>query len=185
MDNSKKVAIAAVLVLVIVLACMMIFKNDGETKERVDNTPVNKSVDIAKVFEAIEKIEGFEKEDFSGEIHEEPNEDEPVKKEILNEANIDFGKYNVLEKKAIVKTTDEYVNEVWIIKLGDIKQQEDVVRILGNRLQKLKNAFAGDRYQTAVLNNAIIKQEDGIVVMIISPNDDEIEKTIAEVMEEK
>ena len=36
--------------------------------------------------------------------------------------------------------------------------------------------------QTAIINNAVIKQENGIMIMIISPNEKEIEKTIAEAM---
>ena len=187
MDMKKRVILAVLLVGIVAIACMMIFGRGNENvvipnpNEKVDNTPINKTVELTSVFEEIEKISGMEKEQIeSGEMA--PENEDPNKKEIKDEENIDFGNYDVLEKKAIVKTTDDYVNEVWMIKLGNINQQEHVARLLGNRVQKLRNAFAEDAMQTAIINNAIIKQENGIMIMIISPNEKEIEKTIAEAM---
>ena len=190
MDMKKRAMIAVIVVGIIAALCIVMFGRGNENgvipnpNEKVDNTPINKTVDLSSVFEEIEKIEGMEKEIVEGVSGEEPieNPEEPNKKEIKDEENIDFGNYNVLEKKAIVKTTDEYVNEVWMIKLGNINQQEHVARLLGNRVQKLRNAFAEDAMQTAIINKAIIKQENGIVIMIISPNEKEIEKAIAEAM---
>lgn len=190
MDMKKRAMIAVIVVGIIAVLCIVMFGRGNENgvtpnpDEKVDNTPINKTVDLSSVFEEIEKIEGMKKETVEGVSGEEPieNPEEPNKKEIKDEENIDFGNYNVLEKKAIVKTTDEYVNEVWMIKLGNINQQEHVARLLGNRVQKLRNAFAEDAMQTAIINKAIIKQENGIVIMIISPNEKEIEKAIAEAM---
>ena len=96
---------------------------------------------------------------------------------------IDFNEYNVLEKKALVYTTDENVNEIWMIKLGNYNQQEDVCRILGQRVQKLKSAFENNEAQLKILNEAIIKQEEGIVIMIISPDAKEVEEKIAKAMQ--
>lgn len=96
---------------------------------------------------------------------------------------IDFNEYNVLEKKALVYTTDENVNEIWMIKLGNYNQQEDVCRMLGKRVRKLKSAFENKEAQLKILNEAIIKQEEGIVIMIISPDAKEIEEKIAKAMQ--
>ena len=96
---------------------------------------------------------------------------------------IDFNEYNVLEKKALVYTTDENVNEIWMIKLESYNQQEDVCRILGQRVQKLKSAFENNEAELKILNEAIIKQEEGIVIMIISPDAKEVEEKIAKAMQ--
>lgn len=206
MEKGKKLIIVGILVLIVIGVILIINLKNNESgninnpDSKVDITPVNNQVNLEEIFKEIEKIEGMtnnradresnvdQKE--SGEINRRPeNADEKDKlnsqekvKQSNPEDEIDFGKYKALEKKAIVNTTDDNVNEVWMIKLGDSNQQEDVCRILGRRIQKLKNAFRDDELQTRILNDAVIKQEDGIVIMIVSSNKNEIEKTIGNLM---
>ena len=212
MEKGKKLIIVGILVLIVIGVILIISLKNNEAgninnpDSKVDITPVNNQVNLEEIFKEIEKIEGMtnnradresnvgQKE--SGEINRRPEnaeekygleqsnpEDETENLKQSNpEDEIDFGKYKALEKKAIVNTTDDNVNEVWMIKLGDSNQQEDVCRILGRRIQKLKNAFRDDELQTRILNDAVIKQEDGIVIMIVSSNKNEIEKTIGNLM---
>lgn len=70
-----------------------------------------------------------------------------------------------------------------MIKLESYNQQEDVCRILGQRIQKLKSAFENNEAQLKILNETIIKQEEGIVIMIISPDAKEVEEKIAKAMQ--
>ena len=102
---------------------------------------------------------------------------------ITNGDEIDFGEFNNLERKSIVGTTDKMVHEVWLIKLTNIQQQESVARILANRVLKLKQAFQGQPEQLAIIQDAVIKQEDGIMVMIIAEDHNAIEKIVAEEMQ--
>lgn len=197
--KDKRFLIAAVVLVVIAIVLVVLLRADkpgysGGNEQYVDTTPISK-VNLEEVFKELEKIEGIgdgempaEENDLSGEAmdNEESNIENPddEQEEIIPEEEIDFGRFEGLEKKAIVKTTDDQVNEIWMIKLGNIKQQEDVCRILGNRIQKLKNAFEDDAVQTNILKRAVIKQEDGVIIMIASPQDDEVEKTIAKVMKQ-
>ena len=117
-------------------------------------------------------------------IVRKPHNEKVNPEEVLERVEeIDFNEYNALEKKALVYTTDENVNEIWMIKLGNYNQQEDVCRILGQRVQKLKSAFENNEAQLKILNEAIIKQEEGIVIMIISPDAKEVEEKIAKSMQ--
>lgn len=183
MDKKKiiqKSLLGFCIVLVVIILVIIATKTDNDTV-KIESKPINTRVNLETVFKAIEQIEGFEnyEEMMSGEIVE----DISGEAKWADEEEIDFGAYGVLEKKAKVNTTEEFVNEVWMIKLGKYEQQEAVCRLLGTRLQKLKAAFAEDEQQSKILQSAVIKQEDGIVIMIISPNVEELEETIAKEME--
>lgn len=170
MDKKKIISISILaigIISIIVVAIIML--NKGKIPIVVSK-PLNETTSLEEVFKKIKEIEEIKVDD------EEVTTNEKAEDEI------DFKEYSVLEKKAMVYTTDESVNEVWMIKLGSYDQQEDVCRILGNRVQKLKNAFNGNAQQKAVIKEAVIKQEDGIVIMIISPYVKIIEETIAKEM---
>ena len=170
MDKKKIISISILaigIISIIVVAIIML--NKGKTPIVVSK-PLNETTSLEEVFKKIKEIEEIKVD------NEEVTTNEKAEDEI------DFKEYSVLEKKAIVYTTDESVNEVWMIKLGSYDQQEDVCRILGNRVKKLKNAFNDNAEQEAVIKEAVIKQEDGIVIMIISPYVKIIEETIAKEM---
>ncbi len=203
LKEKRSVVLLLLGVMLIIIAVIAVFINLGEKDQKVISKPINEKVNLAEVFNEIEKIEGFEDiksmengNGFSGENEmNNLNEDElpniiesgEKKENIENqekiaEEEIDLGKYNVLEKKAIVKTNDDYINEVWMIKLGDYSQQEEVCRLLGNRIRKLKQGFSDNEEQMQILEQAVIKQEDGIIIMVISPKADEVAKTIEKEM---
>ena len=170
MEKRKIAQISIIIIGIIIIAAVSIIliTSNKEKTPIVVSKPINETVNLEKVFDKIETLEGMDVE-----IVEENRKDE---------TEIDFKEYDVLEKKAIIYTTDEAVNEVWMVKLGDYNQQEDVCRIFGNRVQKLKSAFEGNDEQISILQNAVIKQENGIVVMILSPYAKTIEETIANEM---
>ena len=61
-------------------------------------------------------------------------------------------------------------------------KHNEVSRIFGNRIQKLRNAFEGNEVQLAILNKAIIKQEGAIIIMIAGSEAKTVEETIANAM---
>lgn len=166
--NKKKIISIGVLVIGIVsiiIVVSLILNKKGPSI--IVSKPLNEKVNLEEVLKSVEEIDSdIENEDIAKGVEE-----------------IDFNEYNVLEKKALVYTTDENVNEIWMIKLGNYNQQEDVCRILGQRVQKLKSAFENNEAQLKILNEAIIKQEEGIVIMIISPDAKEVEEKIAKAMQ--
>lgn len=166
--NKKKIISIGVLVIGIVsviIVVSLILNKKGPSI--IVSKPLNEKVNLEEVLKNVEETDSdVENEDIAKGVDE-----------------IDFNEYNVLEKKALVYTTDENVNEIWMIKLGNYNQQEDVCRILGQRVQKLKSAFENNEAQLKILNEAIIKQEEGIVIMIISPDAKEIEEKIAKAMQ--
>ena len=165
--NKKKIISIGVLVIgiVSVIIVVSLILNPKEPSIIV-RKPLNEKVNLEEVLKSLEIDSHIENEDIAKGVDE-----------------IDFSEYNVLEKKALVYTTDENVNEIWMIKLGSYNQQEDVCRILGQRVQKLKSAFENNEAQLKILNEAIIKQEEGIVIMIISPDAKEVEEKIAKAMQ--
>lgn len=166
--NKKKIISIGVLVIGIVsviIVVSLILNKKGPSI--IVSKPLNEKVNLEEVLKNVEETDSdVENEDIAKGVDE-----------------IDFNEYNVLEKKALVYTTDENVNEIWMIKLGSYNQQEDVCRMLGQRVRKLKSAFENNEAQLKILNEAIIKQEEGIVIMIISPDAKEIEEKIAKAMQ--
>lgn len=175
--NKKKIILISILAIVIIGIVALISMLNNSQNKIVISKPINEKVSLENVFQ---KLGELEEPEISGDTENEQIQKEPLKEN--PEEEIDFAKYNVLEKKAIVKTNDQIVDEVWMIKLGSYDQQEEVCKILGNRVQKLKNAFANNPTQLANLENAVIKQEDGIIIMIISENVKTLEETIAKEM---
>ena len=165
--NKKKIISIGVLVIGIVsiiIVVSLILSRKGPSI--IVRKPLNEKVNLEEVLKSVEEVDSdIENEDIAKGVDE-----------------IDFNEYNVLEKKALVYTTDENVNEIWMIKLESYNQQEDVCRILGQRVQKLKSAFENNEAELKILNEAIIKQEEGIVIMIISPDAKEVEEKIAKEM---
>lgn len=166
--NKKKIISIGVLIIGIVsviIVVSLILNKKGPSI--IVRKPLNEKVNLEEVLKSVEETDSYaENEDIAKGVDE-----------------IDFNEYNVLEKKALVYTTDENVNEIWMIKLGSYNQQEDVCRMLGQRVRKLKSAFENNEAQLKILNEAIIKQEEGIVIMIISPDAKEIEEKIAKAMQ--
>ena len=188
MDKKKilKIGIIALGIILVIGLCVALITKDDNGEEIIKAEPINQKVNLEQVFAEIELVEGMKVYDDIEETQESEmveNTESSSKTEIIPEEEIDFGKYNVLERKAIVHTTDNEVNEVWMVKLSDYNQQEDIMRIFGNRIQKLRKGFEESGDKLSIVNNAVIKQEDGIVIMIASTNADEIEKTIASEME--
>ena len=191
MDKKKVILKCLLIVCVVLVVAAVVFfcmRNGDNGEVKVSSKPINETVNLEEVFEKIKQIDGMMPIDemHSGEEleggPEEENRIDENKKTWADEEEIDFGKYSVLEKKALVNTTDDTVNEVWMIKLGNYNQQEEVCRILGTRVNKLKTGFKDDALQSGILKDAVIKQEDGIVIMIISPEAREIEETSAKAM---
>ena len=204
----KKILIGA-LVLILILTVVLILSVKKEKTETLipDDKPLNTQANLEEIIELIkaelidtsgstetnqeestistsseevseEKVEEEVNTNAEGSNRETVSETQSVK----DESEIDFREYSGLTKKAIVLTNDYEVNEAWLVKLTSYEQQEEISRIFGNRIIKLRQAFQNNDEQLRIINNALIKQEDGIVIMVISPEREKLEKLIASQM---
>ena len=180
-----KWAIGIIVVAVISFILLLVFKGNGTLPSFVPKGPLNNEVNLNIVLSDLEdKIRGEQPEQEIEEPNpdeenfiENPEDEEP--EEVLDESILDFNEYSYLERKALVLTKDSQVNEVWLVKLTDYNEQEAVARILGNRIRKLKNAFQENPEQLKIIEDAVVKQEEGIMIAIISPHSRNIEKALA------
>ena len=153
MEKKKTVWLWVILIIVVVvLIGILVWRGKG--KESIFVTPkkpINTTMNLATVLEDIQAEitgEANQKEELQDEWSEENELEEPLPEEeppkAEDETILDFGEYEYLEKKAIVYTTQESINEVWLVKLTSYDEQEAIARLFGNRIRKLKSAFQGD-----------------------------------------
>lgn len=106
-----------------------------------------------------------------------------TKLSLLSEDDIEekysFEKYKGLQKYAASEVSDKTINEVIMVKLGDIDTQStDMLLKFVNRLTDLKNEYADNEDIQKILNSQeslVIKQQAGVAVMIISPEASKME----------
>ena len=177
-----QIAIGIIVVAIVVFVLLWIFKGGGRTI--IPPKPLNPTVNLSAILGDMQDIirgDTYNQITPEGEAVEGMEE---MKKTptALDETIMDFGEYSYLEKKAVVYTNDESINEVWLVKLTTYEEQEAVARLFGNRIMKLRNAFQENAEQMQIISDAVIKQEDGMVIAIISPNRQAIEKAIDNAM---
>ena len=180
--EKKNILIIAVMILGVAL-CLWLIGSRDVSETFVSAKAINQKVNLDDVFAEIDKIYFGDNESINQDAEVGEIQNEEIIPIDAPEDEIDFGKYESLERRAIVNTNNNKIDEVWMIKLSELEQQEDIFRIFGNRIQKLKNGSEENEERAIVLSNAVIKQEDGIVIMIASDKVIELEKTIAREME--
>lgn len=189
----KKNLLIAILIILVLILLLLVIRRCAKQNPALPQKPLNETVDLNAVFSQIENameeenqeeapLEEAMDNEIDSEIEAEDTAKQATTKTWPDEEEIDFGDFNFLTKKAIVHTTDDKVNEVWMVKLTSLDQQEALARIFRGRTERLKEAFHDNEEQLAVISNAVIKQEDGIMIAIISPSVNKIEKTIADSM---
>ena len=97
------------------------------------------------------------------------------------ETNYNFGEYKNLQKEIRSRETDEEFREIALVKLGDVKQSEDLYMIMLNRLESLKQKHSANKKISEILNDpasVVLKQQGKVLVFIIAENAKEIEAEI-------
>lgn len=94
---------------------------------------------------------------------------------------MDLEWYEGLEKKvAKYESKDEYT-EVWLLKISNDSQSVNFFRKFNERIESLRREYKNQKHISNILNNEeniIMKQQDGILVIIISNDAKNIEKSI-------
>lgn len=141
---------------------------DSNTNIIVESEPINTNYNNAVIFDSIKEIS---KLDESTKLTEQQIQEE-----------FEFNEYATLEKEIRSNISEGAINEVGIIKLGDISQSEKVMEIVLKRKEALTTKYADNPEIAEILNNSdnfILKQEAGVVKYIISDDVASIEKNMA------
>ena len=108
--------------------------------------------------------------------------------ECLNKKIPALKKLYKTEKTPILVTgkvlKNKEINEIIMVKLGDMEQSTDILLKFVDRLTKLKDEYAQNEDIQKILNSQeslVMKQQAGIAVMIISPKAADIEAKFDEV----
>ena len=94
---------------------------------------------------------------------------------------LNLREYVGVEKMVARYVSDEEFTEIWLLKVSEEGQAPILFRIFNERINDLKTEYAGNNKIIDILNtenNIRIKQQSGIVVVIISNDAENIEKTI-------
>lgn len=106
----------------------------------------------------------------------------PVKNEEADML-LNLEEYAGLEKRVAKCETQNEYTEIWLLKISKEPQSIDIFRMFNNRIEELKRKYAQNAEISAILNNEkniSMKQQNGIVIIIISNNVENIEKSIDE-----
>lgn len=100
-----------------------------------------------------------------------------------NEANelLNLRNYVGLEKRVAQYIGEDEFTEVWLLKISEEAQAIDLFRMFDERIQNLRNEYKDNANIMEILqdeNNIILKQQSGIVIMIISDDAENVEKSI-------
>lgn len=141
--------------------------NSGE----ITTEPLNREFKIDETLANIIKVSGL---DESSKMSEDK-----VKSEY------DFGQYEGLQKEVRSQITEDSITEIAIVKIGENEQTQDLFQIVFKRIAQLQQKYAENDKINSILNNGdniVIKQQGGVLIVIIAENAKEIEQKIDEQM---
>lgn len=107
---------------------------------------------------------------------------QPVKDEDANML-LNLEEYLGLEKRIAKYETENEYTEIWLLKISQENQAIDIFRMFNNRILDLKKEFGQNERINEILNNEkniSMKQQNGIVVIIVSNNLENVENAIDE-----
>lgn len=128
--------------------------------------PINTAIELKDILQDV-------KNDSIGKLV--PIEDSKAN-EMLNLRN-----YVGLEKMVAQYVSDNEFSEIWLLKISEESQVLDLFRIFNERIETLKEEYKNDEVISSIIKNEkniIIKQQYGIVIMIISNEAENIEQII-------
>ena len=99
------------------------------------------------------------------------------------EANqlIDLGEYAGLEKKVAKYEDEDEFTEVWLFKISEQSQATKIFRKFNHRINELRYQYEENPQISEILNNEkniVMKQQQGIAIIIISDNVEKVEKAV-------
>lgn len=95
------------------------------------------------------------------------------------EEKYQFGEYKNLKKIVASNETEDGISEIAIVRLDDMEQSTDILFKFVDRRENLKEQYADKEEVLEMLSKqdgVIMKQQQGIVVMIIGDNSKELEE---------
>lgn len=174
------VGIIAIISVIIILITAIIKKPiDNNIKENYTfyNTgnvaaegmePINKNIDLGDLLQNVK----------SGEILELA----PVTNEMAD-AYLDLKEYAGLEKRVAKYESKDAYTEIWLFKISNESQSLDIFRMFNDRIEELRKEYASNSSISQILNdekNISMKQQNGIVIIILSNDVANVEKVIDE-----
>lgn len=176
------ICITIVIVIIIAVILTALIKNDNN----INNNQTGKETSFyvgGNV--ASEGLESINKHIILGDILQN------VKEENINQllgiddskANelIDLEGYKGLEKKVAKYEDNNEYTEIWLLKISERSQPIKIFRKFNERIESLRYEYKNNSRISKILNNEdniIMKQQNGIVIIIISNEAKEIEKSI-------
>lgn len=183
MDNKTKKIIICVMGIVVVLVgtfmlAMQLQKDDfiiGDKDYVFDENgnvpdegmePINETLSLGSIMQSVQEnvVENLV----------------AVEDEVANEL-LNLREYVGVEKMVARYVSNEEFTEIWLLKVSEEGQAPILFRIFNERINNLKTEYQGNENITRILNdynNIRIKQQSGIVVIIVSNDAENIEKTI-------
>lgn len=171
--------IAILVVIVILINAIVKIKNENIIKNDYNfyNTgnvasigmePINKEINLGDILQNVKNVA------IQNLV--------PIKNE---EADIllNLGEYSGLEKRVAKYESKNEYTEIWLLKISKESQSIDLFRMFNNRIEDLKRKYIQNVEISAILNNEkniSIKQQNGIVIIIISNNVENVEKAVDE-----
>ena len=182
MEKKTKKKIIFILGIILVILAIILFictnRKDGiidvEDYKFQDNgnmaaegmEPINKTIKLGKLMQDvkdqnIDKLIGIE---------------DSKANELLN-----LREYVGLEKMVAQYVDNENFTEIWLFKISKEAESIDLFRIFNSRIDALKNQYKNNETINSILaneQNIVIKQQNGIVIIIVSNEAESIEKVI-------
>lgn len=177
------ICIVVIVVLVITLITMSARKDFSQKEE---NTPIGKDETFYEGGnEATEEMKPINQNMELGDVLQDVKESSVNKLTGISneEANelINLGEYEGLEKRVAKYEDEENFTEVWLFKISEQNQASKIFRKFNNRINELRFQYEDNPQISAILNdekNIVMKQQQGIAIIIISNNIEEVEKAV-------
>ena len=96
--------------------------------------------------------------------------------------------YKGLEKRVAIYESDTEYTEIWLFKISSEPQALDIFRMFNDRIEDLRKIYATKTAISLIVNNEkniSMKQQNGIVIIIVSNDAENVEKAIDEKFKSK
>ena len=179
----KKIILSILIVLIIAVVIALAAKFEKDDNNDINNDLVGKEISFYQGGnEAMKGLEPLNNDIVLGDILQEVKDNNVKELKGLTDTEInglmELEWYNGLEKRvAKYESKDEYT-EIWLIKLSNDSQALEFFRKFN---ESLRNDYKTESKLSTILNdeeNIIMKKQDEVLVIIISNDAKEIEKSI-------
>lgn len=175
----KIIFVIGIIMLIVAIVAITMIKVNKNVIEKNNNEIIGESNAAEENMEPINTTIALK--DILQEVKNDVNDKIVVLED--NKANelVDLKKYVGLEKMVAQSIDDNKFLEVWLVKISKESQSVDLFRIFNKRIENLKEEYKHDEIISNVIrneSNIVIKQQNGIVIMIISNDVNDVENVI-------